>query len=259
MFIDKWYTGLCNLSRESAKIILKIDRTLLLKRDLMQWIDNFDLFLFDFDGLLVNSEALHLEAYREMCQRRGYHLSWDINQFFKSAHLSATGIRASLKMIFPSLFEGEENWKILYAEKKKIYEGLLARGDLSLLPGVESLLDRLAQVGKKRCVVTNSAFVQVEAIKAQIPLLQTIPHWFCREDYKMPKPAPDGYLAALKELKNEGDRVIGFEDSLRGYQSLKEAGVETAVLICPSDHPQLALNLAGLAHATSFEGVNNLL
>jgi HAD superfamily hydrolase (TIGR01509 family) len=220
----------------------------------MQWIEKFDLFLFDFDGLLVNSEELHFKAYKEMCHRRGFALSWDINQFFKAAHLSAVGIKEGLKVLFPKMFEAGTPWEVLYAEKKSIYEDLLRKGNLSLLPGVEVLLKQLAQRGKKRCVVTNSALVQVERIQSQISVLQTIPRWFTREDYERPKPAPDGYLKALGELKEPGDRVIGFEDSLRGYESLKSAGVETGVLICPLDHPQLELKVDdGRLHVTSFE------
>ncbi|MGH2612187.1 MAG: HAD family hydrolase [Rhabdochlamydiaceae bacterium] len=209
----------------------------------MEWIESFDLFLFDFDGLLVDTEELHFRAYQQLCQKRGYILPWDINQFFEIAHADAVGIRKSLQILFPKLFEDEASWDTLYTEKKKIYEALLQSGNLSLLPGVEPLLEKLAQLNKKRCVVTNSTLRQTELVKSQIPVLQTIPRWFTRESYDRPKPAPDGYLKALSELKSEGDRDIGFEDSMRGYAALKAAGVSTPVLVCPSFHPQLQLSL----------------
>ncbi|MGD0665742.1 MAG: HAD hydrolase-like protein, partial [Rhabdochlamydiaceae bacterium] len=47
----------------------------------MDWTDKFDLFLFDFDGLLVDTEELHFKAYQMLCQGRGYKLPWDINRF----------------------------------------------------------------------------------------------------------------------------------------------------------------------------------
>lgn len=226
----------------------------------MDWVSRFDLFLFDFDGLLVDTETLHLEAYREMCRRRGYHLTWTINQFFEIAHLSATGIQNALQALFPQLFEQEKSWDILYAEKKKAYEELLRKGRLSVLPGVEPLLKMLSDLNKKRCVVTNSPLSQVELIKAQLPILNTIPRWFTRESYQRPKPAPDGYLTALGELKDVGDRTIGFEDSLRGYQSLKEAGVSTPVLICSEHHPQLKLaSSEARIYAPSFEALGTVL
>jgi len=217
------------------------------------WFENFDLFLFDFDGLLVNSEELHLNAYREMCARRGFALPWNLHQFFQAAHSSAVGIREQILTLFPPLRAIE--WSLLYQEKKQIYETRLEKGGCALLPGAEQLLLDLAHQGKKRCVVTNSARIQIEAIKQQLPALQTIPRWFTREDYARPKPAPDGYLLALETLKTEGDRVIGFEDSARGYESLKSAGVETAVLVCDFSHPQME-SMAGVLHAPSLDAIS---
>ena len=225
----------------------------------MHWIHNFDLFLFDFDGLLVDTENLHFRAYQELCQRRGNALPWDLNRFMQIAHADATGLRREISALFPRMIE-QEIWENLYSEKKAIYESLIEQGDLSLLPGVEALLLKLASEVKKRCVVTNSTQKQTDAIRTRIRALQSIPHWFTRESYERPKPAPDGYLTALKALSAEGDRVIGFEDSMRGYHSLKEAGVGCAVLICSPGHPQLD----GFAekdgwHVSSFETVSKIL
>ncbi len=219
----------------------------------MQWVSNFDLFLFDFDGLLVNTEELHFKAYQQLCREKGYTLPWTMGQFFEIAHVGSEGIRRELRLLFPQLFE--TSWEKLYEEKKKLYETFLEEEGLSLLlPGVEPLLEKLVELGKKRCVVTNSPSRHTEAIKSRIPILQTIPRWFTRESYVNPKPAPDGYLTALRELKAPEDRVIGFEDSMRGYQALKGAGVETAVLICSPSHPQLKLPVEqGRIYAPSFE------
>ncbi len=222
----------------------------------MNWIQNFDLFLFDFDGLLVDTENLHFRAYQELCQRRGNALPWDLNRFMQIAHADAGGIRREISALFPRMVE-QEIWDHLYAEKKAIYESLIEQGNLSLLPGVEPLLLKLASEGKRRCVVTNSTKKQTDAIRARIPALQSIPHWFTRESYERPKPAPDGYLKALQELKSEGDRVIGFEDSMRGYNSLQQAGIPTPVLICHPSHPQL-LGAKPELLVSSFSEVNGL-
>jgi beta-phosphoglucomutase len=219
----------------------------------MEWINNFDLFLFDFDGLLVDTEGLHYKAYKELCRRRGYMLPWDLSQYLHIAHSDTIGIRQGLQALFPELLK--EAWEDLYAEKKKIYETYLQSGELSLLPGVEPLLKELARLNKKRCVVTNSPLLQINLIKSQIPVLQTIPRWFTRETYDKPKPAPDGYLKALHELKAEGDHVIGFEDSIKGYASLKQAGVTTPILICPPTHYQLKHFDDKRFYAPSMSGV----
>jgi len=205
----------------------------------MDWIQKFDLFLFDFDGLLVNTEELHWQAYRQMCQERGCSLDWSLFEFFEAAHFSSTGLRDAIYRKLPELQKQEPRWDVLYAEKKRLYQELLGKGGLALMPGVAEVLTALEKAGKRRCVVTNSTRVQVDLVKEKIPLLETIPVWITRENYREPKPHPECYLMAIRQLGKPGDRVIGFEDSARGFQALKDAGVATALLIAPQDHPQM--------------------
>lgn len=215
----------------------------------MHWIEDFDLFLFDFDGLLVNTEELHCAAYREVCQHRGFNLDWSLLEFFQAAHFDASGLKDAIYQKFPSLQQQEPRWDVLYAEKKKVYQELLEKGNLSLMPGVKEVLIALEKAGKRRCVVTNSTKAQVDLIKEKIPLLKTIPAWFTRENYQEPKPHPECYLTAIKHLGQPGDRVIGFEDSARGLKALKNAGVSMALLIGPPDHPQMK-NFQGTYYPT---------
>jgi beta-phosphoglucomutase len=221
----------------------------------MDWIQKFDLFLFDFDGLLVNTEELHFAAYREMCQRRGYKLDWTLSEFFLAAHFDSSGLKNGIYREFPALFEQEPRWEVLYAEKKQCYQELLEKGDLSLLPGVEEVLIALEKAGKRRCVVTNSPKIQVDLIKEKLPLLKTIPVWLTRENYKEPKPHPECYLTALKLLGQPNDRVVGFEDSTRGLKALRDAGVPATFLICPPDHPQMKQGLSEGSYVPSFEAI----
>src|SRR5580658_4074354 len=103
----------------------------------MKWIHDFQLFLFDFDGLLVDTEGLHYAAYVNMLARRGFRLDWSFAEFSERAHLNSTALREGLYSQFPDL---DPNWNLVYAEKKKAYEELLGSGMLKLMPGVEPLL-----------------------------------------------------------------------------------------------------------------------
>jgi beta-phosphoglucomutase len=124
------------------------------------------------------------------------------------------------------------------------------------MPGVESLLTLLDQKGIRRCVVTNSFRSQVDLIRTHQKVLQTIPHWITREDYENPKPAPDGYLRAIELYGQPGDRVVGFEDSLRGIQSLQKTPA-LPVLVCSSHHPLLPAALSqGVLHFNSLGSVS---
>ncbi len=218
----------------------------------MRWIEKFDLFLFDLDGLLVNTEMLHYEAYRSLCSHYGYQLPWNFSEYLEVAHASSEGLREAL---YPHLASQGGEWSSIYAMKKKIYQESLNKGKLSLMPGVEALLQELAGARLKRCVATHSTKEQVETIKHHLPILKTIPVWITREDYESPKPAPDAYLKAIELLADPGDRIVGFEDSFRGLQALR-ATLALPVLICDPKHRQLkSEELVGTVHYPSFEKI----
>lgn len=185
----------------------------------MEWIHRFQLFLFDFDGLLVNTEELHFFAYKKMCAKHGFHLDWDFDTYCQVAHQNSEALRERIYMQFPEL-KTQFAWETLYAEKKQALMELVKNGTIHLMPGVERLLKALDKANIKRCVVTNSPDDLVSAIRSQIPLLDTLPDWVTRHDYTHPKPHPECYLKAIEKLGQNGDKIIGFEDTPRGIKAL---------------------------------------
>ncbi|HSX11446.1 MAG TPA: HAD family phosphatase [Chlamydiales bacterium] len=219
----------------------------------MKWIHDFQLFLFDFDGLLVNTEPLHYQAYVNMLAHRGITLPLSYGNFLELAHLNSTAWREALYAVIPNL---EPNWDILYKEKKEAYVALLSMGKIELMPGVEPLLKALEQAQIRRCVVTHSILEHIKPIRARSPILATIPKWITREDYEKPKPSPECYLKAIELYGKKGDRIIGFEDSVRGLTALKGTPA-LPVLICPSHHPLLEIATEGnVLHFESLEEIS---
>jgi HAD superfamily hydrolase (TIGR01509 family) len=199
----------------------------------MQWIRQYQLFLFDFDGLLVNTEMLQFQAYKDMCLSRGFALEWSFAAYCSYAHSPDTeALRNAIYDAFPKLWEMEPDWSILYAEKKQLYEELLFCSRIELMPGVARLLGELQEADIRRCVVTNSWKNQTDLIKHSLPLLKTIPHWITREDFLKSKPDPEGYLRAIAHYGKKGDRIIGFEDAPRGVAALLQTPA-TIVMISP--------------------------
>ena len=218
----------------------------------MDWVDNFDLFLFDFDGLLVNTEHIHYQAYVNMLKKRGYNLDWSFDAFCEIAHVTQDGLRISIYAKFPDLYDKQPRWEILYNEKKQIYYDLLKSAKIELMPGVKELLTSLDQKKIKRCVVTNSTKEQTDLIMSYCDILKTIPDWITREDYINPKPDPECYLRAIQFFGEKGDRIIGFEDTLRGLKALNKTPAK-CVLICHAHHPQMDTVIPkGVYHFESF-------
>lgn len=223
----------------------------------MQWIHQYQLFLFDFDGLLVNTEEIHYQAYIKMCADRGFNLTWTFNRYSDAAHHSATALQEQLYAQFPDLKAQEPNWNVLYEEKKAAFLYLVQEGAAHLMPGVHPLLLALDEANIKRCVVTHSPTPLVNLIREQNPILNTIPNWITREHYNYPKPHPECYLIAIQKLSKPTDQIIGFEDSPRGLKALLETTAK-AVLVCPPDYPYVPKLIAeSITYYPSFTAITD--
>lgn len=219
----------------------------------MQWIENYDLFLFDFDGLLVDTEPVHYQAYVNLCARYQVKLDWSFKEFCRQAHLDAQNIKKAFLDKFPEMIDQAGSWNILYSQKKEEYLKLLADCQINLMKGVSALLEKLQKKNIKRCVVTNSPLEQIQVIRARVKELQSIPHWITREDYENPKPSPECYEMAIRLYGKGARKIIGFEDSYRGLRALMGTCARP-ILICPMDHPQLEAEIdSEVQHFSSFE------
>ena len=221
----------------------------------MNWIKHFELFLFDMDGLLVNTEELHYLAYQRMCLQRGVKLDWSFPRYCEAAHYDSTALRDQIYASFPKLHEQEPRWDILYTEKKQAVVDLINEGVVHPMPGAERLLKALDSAGIKRCVVTHSPDELVQAVRKQNPILNTIPNWITRHDYTHPKPNPESYLKAIQKLAAPEDRIIGFEDTPRGLRALLGTPA-TSVLISTIDYPEIPSFIEqGALHFCSLEAI----
>lgn len=224
----------------------------------MKWIHDYQLFLFDFDGLLVDTEKLHYQAYIDMCAHRGYQLEWSFARYSQAAHHTATALRDQVYAEFPSLQESEPDWAVLYQEKREVLLHLIETSPIPLLPGVESFLRLLDKHSIKRCVVTHSPLSLVEKIRKKNKVLETIPYWITREDYNHPKPNAECYQLAIDLHALPDDLVMGFEDSPRGFNALAQTRA-TPILVCPSDSKYLPTMFKEYSNLQYYPDFNLLL
>ena len=206
------------------------------------------LVLLDFDGLLVDTESLHHLAYQEALESLGCPLDINFNTYIGLAHhASGTGLKDYIYNLYPSL---SGKWEAIRKDKISVYS-CLSKSGARLMPCAEEFIALLNKEKIPCAVVTNSLKKDVERIIAHHPILQTIPHYITRETYEKPKPAPDGYLIALELFPHiKPHDALGLEDTLKGIDAIKKAGVRP-LLVCHQSHPQLA-------HAKGVNYVNSL-
>jgi HAD superfamily hydrolase (TIGR01509 family) len=219
---------------------------------MMHFLDNYDTFLFDLDGLLINTEETHFKAYERTCQKRGYTLPWTFHDFIQMAHYSSTAVRDYVYQTFPKLKEEAPDWQTIHQEKTANFLALLEEGAVDFMPGAAPFLKWALDSGKSVAIVTNSLRSLVDAITVHLPLLKEVPLWLTRECYAQSKPAPDGYLLAYEKI-GKRERTIGFEDTPRGIEALLQTPIQ-AVIISTFIYPEIErFKGKGVVHYSSFE------
>ncbi len=200
-------------------------------------MSRYEAILFDFDGVLVDSEPVHFVCWQEILKPFGLSLDW--NTYCEQG--IGVSDRAMLAMLCkqsnPPL--DIELLAAEYPRKKEMF-----RDRMLLSPAVTSavvdLLDGLA--GYKLAVVTSSGKAEVEPILRAAGVRDRFETVVFGGDVKNLKPSPEPYRLAVERLGVT--RALVVEDSEAGLASGRAAGLD--VLRVPSQTEMPALVRAHL-------------
>lgn len=185
---------------------------------------DFDLYIFDFDGTIMNTEPLHYSSYcdvlYEMLEERNLPtcLDFTYHQYEKVAHsVDLQELKYYLKYHLKL-----DDYEEFYQRKQKRYsEKIREKGVLFFCSGMSEFLTRLIDLKKDFVIVTNSSMHHLEYFLDHLPILQKASKIYTKEVIHHKKPNPEGYLRVLHDFPQEKyPYKIGFEDSMRGFHSL---------------------------------------
>ncbi len=173
--------------------------------------------LFDFDGVIADTENVHVAAW----QRTFGLMGW-LESDETCARAAEVDDRAFVREVFDrrKIDGGDvEGW---VARKQELTLRLLTDSP-KVYPGVAALVERLE--GRARLgVVTTTWRCNVEAVLQASGLARAFEFVVAKEDVKVPKPDPEGYRLALKKLRLPGLDVVALEDSPGGLEAARKAG-----------------------------------
>lgn len=172
--------------------------------------------IFDMDGLLTDTEPLHMQAYVEVVNRHGLPLKED--QYAEHWIVKGLGITEYLEKLGSDLRPED-----LRAEKAVIYEALVA-AKLRPMPGAVDLVERF--YGRLPLAVGSSNWrANVLAALDGTGLLKYMEAVIAKEDVARGKPAPDIFLAAAKALNVAPENCVVLEDAAKGVIAAERAGM----------------------------------
>ena len=180
--------------------------------------------LFDNDGVLVDTEPLFFEANRWMLRKFGAELpEKDFADISLVQGRSVAGILVD--MGFTPLFAEQAR-----EERNAKYDQMLReRGKSLVIPGVPEVLETLHR-NFRIGVVTCCAERHFQTIHEASGLSRFFDFVVKGEAFAHHKPHPEPYLLALKRSSSAPGECIAVEDSQRGVQSARAAGLRVAAI-----------------------------
>ncbi len=200
--------------------------------------------VFDFDGVLADTEGLHLRAFQEVFRARGWTLddATYLNRYlgFDDRDL----VRAFA--IDSRLALGPADEDELVAAKARAYDGLAGGGSV-LFAGAPAAIARLG-ARYRLGIASGSLRSEIEYVLDGAGLTSAFHAIDGADDVPRSKPAPDVYLAALARLEAAASRSVAIEDSRWGLAAARAAGLRTIALT--TSYPAATLASADLVVAS---------
>ncbi len=188
------------------------------------------LVVFDFDGVIADSEPAHFEAFRRTLKSIGVNLSWDQYCETYLAYTDREAIQMALRQRGnePSQAEIDD----LAAIKRRDFAKSLD-SHLKILPGVPELLADLNKHQIPFGICSGAMRSEIEFVLQKSGLLPYFHFIVAADDVERSKPDPEAYLLSMKvgsEFCNhdkdlESTECIAVEDSVGGIRAAKAAGM----------------------------------
>jgi len=176
--------------------------------------------LFDIDGTLTDTDALHLQAFNEVLGPHGH--AFDHARFtrelqgFSNASISERFLAG----------QTPERQTIIMGEKEQAFRKLVA-GRIQPLPGLMALLAQADRANVPMVAVTNAPRLNAEMLLSGLGIADRFKVLVIGDELPHGKPHPMPYLEGLRAVGAAPTASVAFEDSRSGVRSASSAGIPT--------------------------------
>ncbi len=196
------------------------------------------LAIFDHDGVLVDSFELHQQAWLELGRRCGLPIT--------PAFIHETFGMTNPSILTRLLGEIPAAEMERYSNEKEVCYRDLARGRITLMPGMPALLDALTALGVKLAIGSSGPRANLELTVEECGLEGRFSAIASLEDVTRGKPDPQVFLVAAQRSGVAPGGCVVFEDAPVGIQAAKAAGMLAVALL--TTHAEPPLRAAGADH-----------
>jgi len=200
--------------------------------------------IFDFDGVITDSEILHLRAFNQVLAQHSVEIS--TKDYYKE-YLGYTDVDCFKMLIQKGLLEiDEQKTKELVSRKNRIFNKL-AKTEGQIIQGVRDFLQMLKNNNVPMAICSGALLAEIELILEQAKLRDFFEVIVSAEQVKKGKPNPEGFLLVLQKLNQsqeksiEANECIAMEDSHWGLKAARAAGMHTVAVTNSYDANELSM------------------
>jgi len=182
--------------------------------------------VFDFDGVLADSEPLHLRAYQEILAPAGVRLTRDM-YYERYLGFDDEGVFQQVAKDF-GLLLGDEEIEMLIMEKARHFEAMIS-GSNMLYPAAVPVVRALAAAFPLG-IASGSLRCEIELMLGGAHLADAFRFIVSADDVERSKPDPESYVLAATRHGLPPAECVAIEDSHWGLESARTAGLRTIAL-----------------------------
>jgi HAD superfamily hydrolase (TIGR01509 family) len=175
--------------------------------------------VFDFDGLILDTEGPVFQSWHELFQDYGYNLTLDDWQV-------CIGSQEGTDFFFSNLGDKlDASFDMQVEAPKRLERELELIASQPLLPGVLEYIQQATELGLKLGIASSSPCKWVLGHLEERGIRHHFECVLAADDVSITKPDPSLYATALHCLEVSTHQVIAFEDSPNGVLAAKRAGI----------------------------------
>jgi len=182
---------------------------------------NLKLFIFDLDGVIVDTAKYHYLAWKKLANELGFEFTKEQNELFKGVSRKRC---LEILLDIGDVEATQEQFDRWMVEKNEDYLKYIEDMDASeILPDVIKVLDYLKD--KKILLALGSASKNAKPILEKVKLLPYFDAIVDGTDVAKAKPDPEVFLIAAQKMDAKPENCIVFEDAVAGIQAANNAGM----------------------------------
>lgn len=181
-------------------------------------------FLFDVDGLLVDSERIFNICWCEGAKAVGYELSFE-----QALQLRSCDSKLA-HQLFVEWFGDEDAYSKVRSARKALMADVKKYGTPSLKPGINDILQKLDSKGFNYAIVSSSPVVRCRKYLEEVGISEKFETIISAEMVERGKPYPEIYTFACQQLGISPSECVSVEDSPNGLRSAHGAGCTTIMI-----------------------------